>query len=348
LTLSALERGIFFVRADGTHLRRLGDASQAPTTREIAVFTSGPGVIVESGFALSPGQSTIAFSDVGPGADGVPARQIFTMDLSSGDRLQVTRLTAEQFPGAPSFIDDRTIVVNVLDTALDPSDPNATQQSFSVRADGRGELHPLVGSLVPIEGAQVVPIFDVTRGRMYAALVTFEGEPSDPAHSPDHFREIFLFQQGRALQLTNFRYFDTRLPLLSRGRVFFQSSADPLGSNAGHICQLFSVDPLGGHLRQLTHFEDDNRPMAGCFYLPPSGVPGSTCTLSSPIRIDPVRGTVLFLANCDPLGTNPYGDQVFAMRPDGSGLRQLTALRGMRTLQDGTVHVELAGPARGQ
>jgi hypothetical protein len=32
------------------------------------------------------------------------------------------------------------------------------------------------------------------------------------------------------------------------------------------------------------------------------------------------------------------------MRPDGSGLRQLTNARGMTTDPDGTVHVEIAGP----
>ncbi len=32
------------------------------------------------------------------------------------------------------------------------------------------------------------------------------------------------------------------------------------------------------------------------------------------------------------------------MRPDGTGLRQLTDARGMTNDPDGTVHVELAGP----
>lgn len=52
----------------------------------------------------------------------------------------------------------------------------------------------------------------------------------------------------------------------------------------------------------------------------------------------------MFSASCDPVGANPFGDQIFAMRPDGTGLRQLTNARGMTTDPDGTVHVELAGP----
>jgi hypothetical protein len=53
---------------------------------------------------------------------------------------------------------------------------------------------------------------------------------------------------------------------------------------------------------------------------------------------------VVFLSSCDPLGTNPFGEQIFAVRSDGSGLRQLTAMRGMEVDADGTVRVELPGP----
>jgi len=54
-------------------------------------------------------------------------------------------------------------------------------------------------------------------------------------------------------------------------------------------------------------------------------------------------GSVLFGSNCDPLGRNPFGDQLFAMRPDGTGPRQLTAARGREMLPDGTLRVELVG-----
>jgi hypothetical protein len=58
------------------------------------------------------------------------------------------------------------------------------------------------------------------------------------------------------------------------------------------------------------------------------------------------EGTVVFTANCNPsFDTNPNGDQIFAVRPDGSGLRQLTSLRGVRDLADGSQLVELPGPA---
>jgi len=37
-----------------------------------------------------------------------------------------------------------------------------------------------------------------------------------------------------------------------------------------------------------------------------------------------VTGTVVFYSSCDGFGTNPFGGQIFAMRPDVTKLRQLT------------------------
>ena len=71
--------------------------------------------------------------------------------------------------------------------------------------------------------------------------------------------------------------------------------------------------------------------------------PGPTISILN-VFLDPITETVLFGPSCDPLGRNPFGEQLFAMRPDGTGLRQLTNLRGMTTDPDGTVHVELPGP----
>lgn len=54
--------------------------------------------------------------------------------------------------------------------------------------------------------------------------------------------------------------------------------------------------------------------------------------------------TIGFYSSCDPFGTNPNGGQLFAMRSDGSGLRQLTATHGTRVLPDGNLTVQLPGP----
>ncbi|MGH7893685.1 MAG: hypothetical protein ACREQL_03405 [Candidatus Binatia bacterium] len=77
----------------------------------------------------------------------------------------------------------------------------------------------------------------------------------------------------------------------------------------------------------------------------PAGAELAQCGISTlSTAADDVAGTVLFSASCDPVGANPFGEQIFAMRSDGTGLRQLTDARGMTRDADGTVHVELAGP----
>jgi hypothetical protein len=53
---------------------------------------------------------------------------------------------------------------------------------------------------------------------------------------------------------------------------------------------------------------------------------------------------VVFDTNCDPLGANRLGYQLFAMRPEGDGLCQLTDASGVTTESDGSFRVELPGP----
>lgn len=106
--------------------------------------------------------------------------------------------------------------------------------------------------------------------------------------------------------------------------VFVASDNTKLGKNPDEIRQLFSIDMLGGDLRQLTNFRDPSR----------------RCRATAPI-FDPASRTIVFRVNCDPFGTNASGDQAFAIRPDGTGLRQLTTASGYTTEPDGTVHVEL-------
>src|SRR5262249_46410637 len=91
-------------------------------------------------------------------------------------------------------------------------------------------------------------------------------------------------------------------------------------------------DVLGSYLRQLTHFGtsrsgftessvDDQKYSQGCHT-------GPACTIRGGAH-DPVRHMHVFYSTCDPVGANPFGGQIFAMRPDGSKLRQLTAVRGV-------------------
>ena len=53
---------------------------------------------------------------------------------------------------------------------------------------------------------------------------------------------------------------------------------------------------------------------------------------------------LILSSGCDPLGTNPAGEQLFAVRPDGAGLRQITHARGVVTDTPDVFEVELPGP----
>ena len=152
----------------------------------------------------------------------------------------------------------------------------------------------------------------------------------------------------RLLQLTNFRREDTFKAFLTpdRTRAFFVASVD-LGTNPSKNCQMFSVDSFGAGMRQITFFDAGQRQEPGypaCF----GGVPPWCSIGEGYYRVifqDPVTRSVVFQASCDPLGTNPMGGQIFAMRPDGSGLRQLTDAAGLSgNRADGTLSAEVVGP----
>jgi hypothetical protein len=158
--------------------------------------------------------------------------------------------------------------------------------------------------------------------------------PDDIAH------ELFIVDGTHALQLTRFGYPDTGfVNAIGSHRVYFTTSADPLGTNPEGLCQLFSISPLGSGLHQLTRFPDDGRPKRGCRMV----AADASCHVDG-IAANAITGAVLFISSCDPLGRNPSGEQLFTMRPDGSGIRQITAFGGVETLSDGGVRVEMVGP----
>ena len=139
--------------------------------------------------------------------------------------------------------------------------------------------------------------------------------------------------------MTNFRRSETGGALVDvdREHVYFQASADPFGTNPSENCQLFSIDRLGSDLRQLTNFREAEPSQSGCRF----GRPG--CAVGH-ISQDPRSRILVFYSSCDPLGTNPNGGQVFAVQPDGSGLRQLTDARGGVREAPGAFSDDLPGP----
>jgi hypothetical protein len=88
------------------------------------------------------------------------------------------------------------------------------------------------------------------------------------------------------------------------------------------------MDTLGRGLRQVTHLNSRVCPKLGgpaCFQ---NGIGYGFYRL---IFGDPVTNAVVFESPCNLVGANQSGYQLFAVRPDGSGLRQLTDASGLTT-----------------
>ena len=139
---------------------------------------------------------------------------------------------------------------------------------FTVSIDD-GELTALSTVVVPGKGGVVeVPVI-TGFGRLARGLIV-PGVPVNP-QTDNGIIEVFITDGTNVLQLTNFRRSDTSVsfnsPVLSPDgeRVFFTASVNPpLGTNPLEICQIFSVDALGGDLRQLTHFSASRHSALGC------------------------------------------------------------------------------------
>jgi hypothetical protein len=345
LNLPPEQKGIFWVRADGTGLRRLGPPSREPFFSVDHGFTEG-----QLGLSFSPNGGTIVFADRGLDADGHEATQVVTIDVATGTRTQVTHLPPAVppagYPGDaptvinPLFIDNQTIRfkasanpngVNPKCANLNGANPECSFLLMTIKTDG-SDLEVPLPIVIPLPGSQVVELqFVITGDQPLDTNVVVPGEPTNnpPLGGVRDISEIFVIDQAKnALQLTSFRRVDTLAgPVdVDQDHVYFIASANPLGTNSSLNCQLFSIDRLGSNLRQLTNFRETDYSVAGCdFYPRPKG-----CGMSLDLRSqDPRSRTLLFYSDCDPLGTNPNGGQIFAMRSDGSGLRQLTDAQGL-------------------
>jgi hypothetical protein len=326
------DEGIFYLRTDGrslpdgTKMRKIGTPSAVPIVD--ATFTQ-----VGFNFIVSADNRTIVFEDRGPDADGHDAQQVFVIDLTNDEgKKQITHVPAGppgvRGTGNAFFVDDHTIGFWNA----------AESRRFTVRTDGTG-LRP-VPNPAAVPGAEVVPVFGIVRNGAAITTLHFPGRtPVDDYSSDRIVRELLVLDGTGALQLTDYGYSDTGVySTIGKDRIFFAASADPLGQNPQGICQMFSISPLGRHLRQLTRFTDVGRRKNGCWPVPEE----SACKVTG-IVADPVTKAVGFVSSCDPLGRARNGEQFFAMRPDGTRLRQTTAFRGVEPLPGGGVQAEMAG-----
>jgi hypothetical protein len=343
------QEGIFVVRTDGTGLRRIADASRSPCFR----FQLYPPVSdVDAVFSWDGSSSQFTFSDTGPGPGG-EAVQVFTMDAATGTPHQVTRLPpAEVEPGRlpvlfPGFLDAETIAFYSRANPViggEESNPTGERRLFTVKTHDPQTLQVVPSFAEPGSAGKIVETFQITGPDPVVRIMPVPGEPENGCGQNDCFiYEVFVLDSKQILQLTNLRRSDTAGPAFDaeRRRVSFYASADPFGTNPFNNCQLFSIDRTGADLRQLTNFDEGEESLRGCNM--GSSEPG--CIISqSGLGPDPEMPFIRFASSCDPFGTNPNGLQLFSIRSDGTGLRQLTHTRGMRTAPDWTVTVELPGP----
>src|SRR5262245_53845119 len=337
------EEGIFFVRANGKGLRRLGPASRFPQVvfggnfEGVGGGSGGFAEIERSDYPISPDSRTIALTDYGPGPDGRDAPQIFTLKIRAGHRKQVTHFSASGLVSfRPDYIDDRTILFHTVTfLSREPLELGGPYLTYCIRTNGK-----LLDEVKyePVPGSHVIDQFQTGGGATNAVVVGLPEPVLFLGHEVHEVVELFVVDHKRVLQVTHFHRPDTFTGTLRGRHLFFRASANPFDRNPRENCQIFSVNTLGGDLRQLTDFRDEGRPSVGCGL-----VGGAACAIDA-IVLDQVTETVIFGANCDPFETNPYGFQLFSMRPDGSGLRQLTATRGRVIEPDGAVSFQTVGP----
>ena len=331
--------GIYVVRADGSGLRRIADQSRDPP------FAAKPDLSIaykeSSGFSFSPDGTSVVASDRGPGADGSDAPQVVMIDPRSGVRRQLTNFTASQVGVPPNglsldafFLDEERIGGQVY--LVDGKVPGP--RYFRMRRNGKDFEYLNFEAPVVVEGATLDTSFRVSG--LLSDVFTLRFATTTDQPFPGSVREIFVSDGRQLLQLTNYGRSDTAFPIRLRDRnhVVFTASADPVKRNASNTCQLFNVDRLAGGLRQLTRF-DGGLAEPGC------GTSLLGCTVTQALdEQDPSTGAIVFDSSCNAFGSTAVGQQVFAIRPDGSGFRQVTNYRGATTDSDGAVSVELPGP----
>jgi len=337
--------GIFEVRANGTGLHRIAPASQDAPFRFVTAESSPLGVRGSSvtEFHFSPDGQTIVYTDYGPGRSGESAIQVFAFDLTDGERTQITYL--------PSFVSDPAQVPVVLggfindDTVIFVTAGRIPSESrrYAVKTDGKGHLLGLDIAESP-EGA--LGAFSIAGNGRGITTARIRGQSAlelfafDFRAGHDSIPRVTDF-----LQLTNFQRDDTgysgRRITPGGERALFAASTNVAGTNPTENCQIFSMDSLGGHAAQLTRFDPGEASQIGCRGAP-IGAPG--CRIGF-LGLEAESDAILLTTDCDPQGGYLKGENLFAMRSDGTGsLHQITKTRGVTADSTGRLLVEMPGP----
>jgi len=330
------DSGFFAVHADGSGLRRL-----APPSARRTFLSSGGAIQTFPDLAFSPSGGRVVYTDAGP-TDDPQVTAIALLDVQTGERHLIpgipplpATVSQAQITCCTNFFDENTVSFT---TSGDPdgSNPDHARVIVTVHTDG-SDLS--VTKLPPVlSESAVLPNFSVIGTKPHPLIGFFPGPPVNPEQSNSSLiQEILLLDNDNELQLTNFRRGDTSGALIdeAHGVLTFVASADPFGDNPSFNCQVFSIASDASELKQLTRFSEADRSLNGCTFRPAPG-----CAIGL-VAQDAQAGSLVFYSSCDAFGTGAYGAQAFAVRPDGSGLRQLTSAAGRNVLADGSVTVDL-------
>lgn len=336
IALAPEEQGFFYVRADGTGLRRIAPPSKLPAYAVFLRSTGQPDAGVDSRLAFSPDGRVVAYRDFGPGPAGETALQVFSLDTRTGRRSQLTTLPRPPKPApggyqdlnVPRFSGAHAVVFSSFLFDAPRTEWVVKTDDHSIRRRPDPTLPAVAGGAVK-ETFQILPPTGRVLGFLLSDPATFD--PTDPTSAAF---ELFWRSGRNLLQVTNFKRYDTDARGIQRSsrRVVMTAAADPLGTNPSHRCQFFDVGYLGGDYRQLTRFGDEVG--VGCY---------TGCRIAWS-WVDATTRSLFLASTCNLVDQGTVGMEVFSLRPDGSGLRQLTRTAGVRRGTDGTLEVEMPGP----
>jgi hypothetical protein len=183
-------------------------------------------------------------TDRGPGPDGLETEQIFTIDLRTGERHQVTRLARTTPPPSPERTVNGVRFASSDTISFLHYRPEGAER-LAVRIDGTGlRPRPVPAELGNGVRGRVVPTFGISNARLDIVQLAIPGVPENAAYLPTYaIREVFRVVGRNLIQLTNFRRVETQWVGARPRDVLFLASGDPLGTNRLRNCQLFRVSP---------------------------------------------------------------------------------------------------------
>lgn len=343
-TNADLSSELFAINGDGTGLRQL--------TAQSGFSISNP--------SLAGGGTRIAFqsdADLVLGQNPNHRDEIFAIDWVGTGLRQVTHTTAligtpaAQFP---SITDDGQSIVFHSNHVAGFTNIDSNYEIWRIRFDGTG-LRALTSTAISV--GCVLPKIAGGGGRVaFYSLATLTGG-SNPDGNPE--LNVIDGNGGAIRQLSNTTYGFVNTPEITADgrRVVFNSDGNLLGGDGDRGGELYRIDPDGGAVVQLTTlssggadnpaiaddgqlivFDADANPTGGnldasreLFSIRADGTnirqltSGGLGRSSQRARIAGGGSLIVFESDDNPLGGNADNStEIFAIKPDGTGLRQLT------------------------